>query len=373
MNIRMLPLSLALALQCAPASPQETKKDDPAAKALEEGRKRLAEIDQVQDDARRSELLEQYIRENPKAANLDDAQRRLLGILYKVDAPRAVALADEILARPRDPKSTLWKDAYGYKFQSLSAQLGQLAEKVLESESDPRVLNNAASFDRGRSRLKLLQKAIAERDKNSDRNAFPRPDDLRWELAARLSEQGMKDEASKQAVFALEISEARIAEVEALPKEDPKRKDLDGMRRGLSYPRRELASLLAETGEPERALAELKKAEDAAGPGAARDQRSMIEELRGRILANMGKPEEALESYTRAFAFRMTPTTRDKILRVSSRTGKPSDGVFTRARELRREGLSAFPQFDLKTHDGKPASLDSLKGKVTLVNFFFPT
>jgi hypothetical protein len=45
MNIRMLVLSLGFAFASAPAFPQETKKQDPAAKEQEEGRKRFAEID----------------------------------------------------------------------------------------------------------------------------------------------------------------------------------------------------------------------------------------------------------------------------------------------------------------------------------------
>lgn len=61
-----------------------------------------------------------------------------------------------------------------------------------------------------------------------------------------------------------------------------------------------------------------------------------IEETRGKIQAGMGKTEEALESYTRSFSFRMSPAIRDKIRTLASKTGKPAGDYFGRARELRQ-------------------------------------
>src|SRR5438094_5575497 len=89
MNIRIASLTVTLLFLALPALPQapapQAKQEDPAAKEKEESRKRLAEIDKVQDAAKRRELLERYIQENPKASNLDSAYSSLLSTLYGVD------------------------------------------------------------------------------------------------------------------------------------------------------------------------------------------------------------------------------------------------------------------------------------------------
>jgi tetratricopeptide (TPR) repeat protein len=366
MNIHMLALSTALVLS-APAFPQETKKQDGAARELEDRRKRLAEIDKVQDDAKRRELLERYIQESPKAPNLDDAYGRLLFALRKTDPHRAIALADEILARPRDPKSRLWRAAYGTKVASLQLLIGQVTEKILSSESDPGLLANAAEFDKDRS-LKLLEKAIAERAKNAETDAFPRLEDLHADHARKLSELGKKDEAVKEAARALELAEARVSAIEALPKDDPKRRNLESMKQGLARPRRDLASLLAETGEPEKALSQLARADQVGS-----DIRPSIEGLRARVYENMAKPDLALESYIRLYSYAMSASTYEKIRNVSPKSGKSADEAVRRARELRNGAAQPFEPFELKTAEGTPTSLKSIRGKVTLVSFFFPT
>ena len=377
MNIRIASLTVTLLFLALPALPQapapQAKQEDPAAKEKEESRKRLAEIDKVQDTAKRRELLEKYIQENPKASNLDSAYSSLLSTLYGVDPARAVSLADEILARPRDPKAFLWKNAYMYKFLALQKQISDLGGKILETELDSWVLQRAADFDKEHSQ-KLFEKAIAEREKDSKKDSYPTVEELRFAYARKLSELGKKDKAVKEASRAIDLDLARVADVEALPKEDPKRRGLEEMRQRLAPNYRELASLLADTGEPQKALETLARADELIGSsGRAREMRPSIEETRARIYANMGKTEEALESYARSFAFRMSDATRDKIRELAARSGRRAEDYFTRARQLRLASVEPFEPFELKTDEGKQASLDSLKGKVTLVNFFFPT
>jgi hypothetical protein len=163
-----------------------------------------------------------------------------------------------------------------------------------------------------------------------------------------------------------------VIELEALPKEDKERRRLEGLKAGLAYSYRSLATRCLEAGEPQGGLEALVQAEKHAGP-SARELRPSIEEIRAKIYAGMGKNQEALESYTRSFSVQMSPAIRDKIQTLALKTGKPAGDYFNRARELRQASAEPFKPFALKTDDGRPASLESLKGKVTLVNFFFPT
>jgi hypothetical protein len=376
MNIRLVYVTVTLfslvVASCA-RQPAPQAQEDAAALEKKESEKRFADIGKVQDEIKRRELLEKYIREYPKASNIDRAYSSLLAVLYKADVARAITLADEILARPRDPKSSVWKNAYTYKFLALQKQISELGNKILEAERDPGVLRNAAGFDRDHS-SKLFEKAIAERQKNSNKGSDPDPflDELHLAFSRKLSELGEKDEALKEASLGIEIARARVTEMEALPKEDPERRRLVGLKEGLAYSYKDLASLYFESGEPQEGLEALVQAEKLAG-ASSRALRPSLEETRAKIQAGMGKTEEALESYTRAFSFRMSPAIRDKIRTLASKKGKPADGYFSRARELRQASAEPFKAFALKTDDGKPARLESLKGKVTLVNFFFPT
>jgi hypothetical protein len=369
MNIRVVYLIVTLLLAASACQPARQAQSDRAAREKEESDKRLAEIGKVQDEIKRAELLEKYIRDYPKASNIDRAYSSLLATLYKTDAARTIAVADEILARPRDPNSSVWKSAYRYKFLALQKQISELGNKILDVETDPGVLQSAADFDREHS-SKLFERAIAERKKNPDNKIGPFLDELHLAFAGKLSELGKKDEALKEAELGFGIARARLAEMEALPKEERRR--LAGLKESLAYSYKDLASLYLETGEPQEGLEALAQAEKLAG-ASSRALQPSIEETRAKIQAGMGKTEEALESYTRSFSFRMSPAIRDKIRTLAAKTGKPAGDYFGRARELRRGNAEPFKAFTLKTDDGKPATLESLKGKVTLVNFFFPT
>ena len=370
--VRLIVALLCLSLQgFGQQTPPQEKQEDLAGKEREESRKRLAEIGKVQDDSKRRELLQKYIQENPKASNIDDAYGRLLGDLYKIDPVRTIQLADEILARPRDPESKLWKHAYGYKFQALQKQTQELGRKVLDTESDPAVLQTAANNDRENS-PQLYEKAIGVREKEAKPDLYPSLSDLHSAYARRLSELGRKQDALKHALQSIDLIKTRITELEALPKEEPKRRDLEWIPSSLSSRYQEAASLLYDTGETEKGLEFLSRAEQVLS-NPSREQRSWIEEIRGKIYNAMGRTTEALESYTRSFAFRMNIKTLDKIRSLAERGGKKPEDFIASARQIRREGAEPFKPFELKTIEGSAKTLDALKGKVTLVNFFFPT
>jgi tetratricopeptide (TPR) repeat protein len=316
-------------------------------------------------------LLQKYIQENPKASNIDDAYGRLLGVLYKIDPVKTIQVADEILARPRDPESKLWKNAYGYKFQALHKQIQDLGRKVLDTESDPAVLQTAANYDRENS-PQLYEKAIGEREKDAKPELYPSLRDLHSAYARRLNELGRKQDALKQVLQAIDLTKARITELEALPKEDPKRRDLEWIPSSLASRYQEAASRLYDTGETGKGLEFLSRAEKVLG-NPSREQRSWIEEIRGKIYTAMGRTTEALECYTRSFAFQMNIDTLDRIRSLAERSGKKPEDFIASARQIRLEGAEPFKPFELKTIEGSAKTLDALKGKVTLVNFFFPT
>jgi tetratricopeptide (TPR) repeat protein len=350
------------------------KPEGPADNERAESAKRLAEIDKATDDTKRKDLLERYIREYPKASNIETAYSRLLGVTYKLDPARTISLADEILARPRAEKSTLWKWAYTYKFLALRKQTAELGSKVLDTESDPGLLQTAAEHDREHS-SQLLEKAITERRKNPGLETDPDPylDELHLTYSRKLNEQGKKDEAVQHAALAIELGSARLAELEALPRDDPKRRRAEGLRVALARAYMNLASLRFEIGAPDKGLEALGESEKLLeGLSAARALRPSLEETRGKIQAGMHKTEEALESYARAYALQMSPAIRARIREIASNSAKPADVWFNRARELRDASAEPFSGFELNTCDGKPASFAALKGKATLVNFFFP-
>ncbi len=370
-TVRLLVAFLCLSLPGLAQTPPQEKQEDPAAKEREESGKRLAEIGKVQDDGKRRELLEKYIQENPKAFNIDDAYDRLLSALYKIDPLRAIQVADEILARPRDPESKLRKSAYRYKFQALQKLIQDFGREVLETESDPSVLQTAANYDRENS-PQLYEKAIGEREKDAKPGFYPSLSDLHSAYARRLSELGRKQDALMHALQAIDLTKAKITELEALPKEDPKRRDLEWIPSSLSSRYQQAASLLYDTGESEKGLEFLGRAEHSLS-NPSREQRSSIEEIRGKICAAMGRTAEALESYTRSFAFLMNIKTLEKIRSLAERSGKKPEDFIALARQIRLEGAEPFKPFQLKTIEGSAKTLDALKGKVTLVNFFYPT
>ncbi len=266
------------------------------------------------------EELEQFIADNPTYPRLKAVYRDLVVFASPTANPgKAVELADLAVAKYPDDR-TMRADAVQLKIRALQAQkndaaVREIAEQLLERETSPYVLEAAATFARADT-LRLLDKAIVERSKNTSRTASPTLSDLHWEYAKRLVEDGEYEKALDRVAVAEQTGE------------DP----------------------------PLEAVAAYAK-------------------LRADIYAKMGRSDLELDSYTKAFAARMDPATRDRIRELAVRNGKKPEGAFARARELRGQNAVAITTFELKGTDGAPVTLARVraKAKVTLVNFFFPT
>jgi tetratricopeptide (TPR) repeat protein len=322
--------------------------------------------------------LEQFVRENPSFPRLENAYASLLVAAgrSKGSPEKTLALADEALEKFSKPGSLARTAAVRAKFQSLRAlkredEVKAFGAKLLETETSPAVLQSAASQADPDTGLKLIEKAIAERSKTPDSGPAPTLDALRWEYGQGLNRAGRKDDALKVMQESLEQSTKAIAELEALPKDDPKRGRVSMLRMLLGGRYLTLVTISSLNGNHEKALEYVALAEkNAENP---LENTSRFETLRAGIYEKMGKPDLQLESWVRAFASRMDTASRDKLLAAAAAAGVSSDEAYERARKVRRQTALAISAFELKTPDGKTAALESLRGKVTLLNFFFPT
>jgi tetratricopeptide (TPR) repeat protein len=222
--------------------------------------------------------------------------------------------------------------------------------------------------------MKLIEKALAERQKNLNPTAMPTMNDLRWSYARSLLQAGRKEEALKLAADVMEETKKSIAEMEALPEDDPNRRPLAAAQRNMRSRYWSAASLFADAGEYQKAQDYLNLVEQGAGDNVLNGPDS-LETRRADIYAKMGRPDLALEGYARSFASRMDIEIRDKIVRLAAKTGNKSDDIFARARQIRNQGAVPVKDFELKTVEGTVETLGSIrsKAKVTLVNFFHPT
>jgi peroxiredoxin len=132
-----------------------------------------------------------------------------------------------------------------------------------------------------------------------------------------------------------------------------------------------LSFLLSDLKQHDRALEYVALAEQFVGNSV--ELLGVIEPFRARILAEAGKLEPALASYVRSFAMTMNAKTDEAIRDLSKKLGKDPEEAYRAAREMRSRNAVAIPGFELKTLDGKTVTLDSLRSKATLVNFFYPS
>jgi tetratricopeptide (TPR) repeat protein len=331
---------------------------------------------QEKDPARRVAALEAIIRDNPGSSMLPVAYSSLLSALSISDREKAEKFADELLAKFPDPKSPIRRSAYSYKFVSLRSQkkteeLHALATKLLETESEPSLLILAATADKELS-VPLFEKAIAERGKNPNATAAPTAEDLRWQYGQALIGSGRKEEGLKMSQEVLEASLKSLEAAEALPPGAAERRVAASRRRTMMTRYQSLSRILAQAGDHPKALEylDLSVSKD---PMTALESRSGIESQRADIYRQMGKPDLQMESYVRAYAARIDATTREKIEALARSTGSKPEKAFDRARKLRKDGALPIVPFELKSVEGKVTKLSSVKSKVTLINFFFPT
>jgi tetratricopeptide (TPR) repeat protein len=320
--------------------------------------------------------LAQFIRENPDYPRLEMVYTNALMLsgYTPPDPEKTIALADEAMAK-YPGNQALRGRAISAKFAALRAQkkdeaVKELQEKLLETETSPAVLQ-AAAQGAGPVGARLFEKAIAERGKDPSPTASPTLDSLRWSYATSLRTAGRNDEALKLSLEIVEENRKAIAEIEALPKDDPKRKQLTLLKMNLGSRYSSLGSALANAGEYQKALDYVTLSEQ--GADNPLEGTAGYATRRAVIYAKMGKPDLELDCYVQGFAARMDFATRDKIRDLSKKADKNPDEAYTRARELRAKNALDVKGFELKTLDGGTATLDSLKRKATIVNFFFPT
>lgn len=192
-----------------------------------------------------------------------------------------------------------------------------------------------------------------------------------WASMDALKQAGQKEEALAAGLEALELASKNLAEAEASGN-DSRGSSARNLRLRLSDRCMSIAFLMSDLKQHARALEYIALAEQSAGSGAV-ELRGVIEPHRARILAAMGKNDLALASYVRSFAFAMNAKTDEAIRDLSEKLGKDPEEAYRSARATRARDAVAIPGFELKTLDGKTVSLDSLRSKATLVNFFYPT
>jgi tetratricopeptide (TPR) repeat protein len=330
--------------------------------------------------ARLVDELQQFITDNPDFPRLENVYSNLVMFAGRdtANAERALAIADQVLAKYPAPNSTARRSALTSKLMTLQRlkrddEIKALCARLLDTETNVSVLQAAARYDRANG-VKLLEKAIAERRKNESATAAPTLDDLRWSYADALEAAGRKEEAKKLSEELMAESTKAIAELEALPRTDPKRSRLSMLRMTLTQRYTTMSTQATSAGQLDKALEYIDLAEQASGPGGLRSP-DRFWTTRAGIYAKAGKVDLELDAYVQAFAYGLDVKTRDKIIEVSGKLGKDPEAAYARARELRAGNAKPVFVFDLKTLEGEAITLDGLRkdAKVTLVNFFFPT
>ena len=108
-----------------------------------------------------------------------------------------------------------------------------LAQKLIKEENSPRVLLMASEALPG-YRLRLLERAIALREKTNSADQSPTVEELRWAYVAALDKAERSSGPATRQKDLIEQSKKRIAELEALPKDNPARSPLALVRASLA-------------------------------------------------------------------------------------------------------------------------------------------
>jgi len=319
--------------------------------------------------------LRQFIRDNPTFPGLLDAYSRLLthAAADRDHPDRTLAVAEEALAKYPNPPLELRRLAVEARLSAWQAlkredDVAAACRALLREESDPLLLLAGARYDRARA-VDFLDKAIAERAKNPDADAVPRLDVLQWNRVTTLYEAGRSEEAASAGIAVLRAIETALGTLDE--RDDAKKRRARRLRTSLSSRSREMATRLAEAGRFDEALDCLSISERSGEPLFSHD----LARQRGRVYAKMGRLNDALDQYTRAYALEMLPATKEQIVQLAAKTGSNPEAAFGRAREIRMLAASPMDGFELKRSGGGMATFDALRSKngVTLVTFFFPS
>jgi len=216
-----------------------------------------------------------------------------------------------------------------------------------------------------------MEKALTERAKDESPDTRPTLADLHSSYARTLSENKEGPAALTHMAKAIELTTSRISELEKSSEKSAERR-LDRTRQGLNRMYHSMADICADAGQAKKGLEYLELAEKAIGEND-KEQIPRIAGTRAKLYEAMNDQAKALDSYIQAFAFRMSPETWQKIEALANQRGMALDEIRARAREQRLAEANTFTPFELKTLSGETKGFKDLQGKVTLVNFFFPT
>jgi hypothetical protein len=174
---------------------------------------------------------------------------------------------------------------------------------------------------------------------------------------------------------AIDLYSRRLAELESSTEGNAEQLKERIQRRQVGH-YRTMADLCADVGQGEKGLTYLGMAEQALAESGGEidlEQLPSLAKTRARLYEGMDDNGKALESYLQAYAFRMDRDTWEEIDSLANKGGKSLDTLMAKARDLRLARAYPFPSFELKTLSGETKTFDDVRGRVTLVNFFFPT
>jgi hypothetical protein len=381
MKLKSLVLLMALVLFAAACgsqqgSEQTVAEDRAAAGGEEEKSQELRRISRLEDPTERIQKLEAFIQAHSGDPIVSRAQSSLLRALAEEDPKRAVELADQMLQDPEAdtiPSSRMNATMFkfiAYRNMEDREAMEKMGAQILASETDVRILQQAANFDETHAE-ELIEKALSERAKDESPDTYPTIADLHSFYARILSKKKEGKAALEHMEKAIQLTKARISEIESASDEKDQRR-LDRSRRGLNRMYQSMADLCAEAGQAKKGLQYLEMAEKAVGEND-REQIPRLAKTRAKLYQAMNDSAKALDSYIQAFAFQMSRDTWQKIEALADKKGKNLDEIRASARERRLAQAATFRPFELKTLSGETRGLEDLQAKVTLVNFFFPT
>ncbi len=347
----------------------------PPPKTEETAQAKPQHVTTADDERSLIERLRQFIRDNPTSPELEAVYSSLLFAAARYGDPDIfLGLIDESVARfPKSKANSVTSAIRVFREARAETAAASLAQKLIKEENNPRVLLMASEELPGHT-LRLLEKAIALREKARSADESPTVEQLRWAYAAALDKAERSAGAATRQKGLIEQSKKRIAELEALPKHNPARSSLALERASLADRYFTLAHQAASTRPYARALEYVALSQETYAGGALEFQtRCDIE--RATIYAAMKKPDLELEAWVKVFANSIETRARNKIRELAAVAGREPEQVLDRSRDLRARSATPVPGFNLKALDGRMVSLLSLasKNKVTLFNFFFPT
>ncbi len=277
-----------------------------------------------------------------------------------------------------------WARFGGYRQQIASFReanddraLSELRREILSRETAVPVLLALPLQDPGGAEAYLeraieLTQPVAGQDETA--GAFELRLAVAQQYADFLSEQGRHGQAERWLADSMSDVESNLAAWSRLPADDARHEAVASLRaRRLPSLLRDAASVAVETGNAEVGLGYLDRA-DRLAPPASREDSFPALATRARLLAALGRDREALEVATEASAIRLDPELLSAMEALAKRRGTPFEHLLSQARTQRVAAAGELPAFRLRRADnGKEVTFADLKGKVTLVNIFFPT